>query len=123
MSKALWIQGNLKAGEEYAGLILGKDGAPDQHIILLPGDIKVPSWEKGLEFAADSGGELPTRREQRLLFANAKEHFQSAWYWSCEQYSADADYAWNQYFLYGVQSSLRKAFEGRARAVRRLIIF
>jgi hypothetical protein len=123
MSKAEWIKEFLKPSEHYAGLILGKEGAPDQHIILLPGDIKVPSWEKGLQFAADCGGELPTRREQRILYANAKEHFQPTWYWSCEQHAAIPDYAWGQGFDNGNQYSYRKTFEGRARAVRRLIIF
>lgn len=28
MSKAQWIAENLKKGEQYAGLILGKNGAP-----------------------------------------------------------------------------------------------
>ena len=40
MSKAQWIKDNLKPGEEYAGIILGKDGEQDYHLILLPGEIE-----------------------------------------------------------------------------------
>ncbi|MCA3000283.1 MAG: hypothetical protein ING75_16975 [Rhodocyclaceae bacterium] len=63
---------------------------------------------------------LPTRKEQALLFANAAEHFEAAWYWSGEQYSAN--YAWMQNFSYGYQVSCHKDDGGRVRAVRRLVI-
>jgi hypothetical protein len=112
---------NLRDGELYAGIILGKN-APNQHVILLAGDEKVPSWDRGIEFAADCGGDLPTRREQSLLFANLKDHFQSAWYWSSEQHAAYPDCAWTQNLGSGYQDHYHKTFEGRARAVRRLII-
>src|SRR6478672_4360219 len=34
----------LADGECYAGLILGKEGAPDHHLILLPGEAQDVSW-------------------------------------------------------------------------------
>src|SRR5262249_5501561 len=56
--------GQLRSGERYAGLILGKDGEPGYHLILLPGEVEDKTWEQAKEWAASVGGELPTRREQ-----------------------------------------------------------
>ncbi|MFZ6755790.1 DUF1566 domain-containing protein [Undibacterium sp. Ji50W] len=123
MSKAQFLAENLKPGEIYAGLILGKDGQPDYHLALLPAkpDDKL-NWEAAKAWAESVGGDLPTRREQSLLFANVKEHFEAAWYWSNEQYAGIPDYAWMQGFGTGLQFTLSKSCTYRARAVRRLII-
>jgi hypothetical protein len=122
MSKQDFMTQHLRPGEVYAGLLLGENGAPDVHLFLLPGEVSGVTWDKAKAWAEKVGGELPTRREQRLLFANAKVCFQSEWYWSGEQHASYSDYAWVQYFGYGGQSSGRKSFAGRARAVRRLPI-
>ena len=122
MSKAQWIEENLKPGEQYAGLILGKDGAPDQHVILLPGEAEAATWQQAKEWAEKAGGELPTRREQSLLFANLKEQFQPRWYWSSEQHASGPDYAWVQLFYGGSQYYYGVGGKFRARAVRRLEI-
>ena len=121
-AKASFLASVLKAGEHYAGIILGKDGEPDHHLILLPGEADSVTWEKAKEFAAKVGGELPTRREQSLLFANIKEQFQPRWYWSGEQHVSLSDYAWSQYFDNGYQGTSHKGSNYRARAVRRLVI-
>ena len=121
-AKAQWIKENLKKGEIYAGIILGKDGAPDQHLILLPGQANDVSFADAGKWAKKAGGELPTRREQALLFANCKELFDQRAYWSSEQYSADPAYAWYQDFYDGHQFTDHKTSELRARAVRRLPI-
>jgi hypothetical protein len=120
--KAKWIAENLNLGEVYAGILLGENGAPDHHLILLPGDVSDVTWPQAMDWAAKEGGVLPTRREQSLLFANAKAAFQNRWYWSSEQHAANSDSAWIQYFGGGGQHGSHKSFEGRARAVRRLII-
>ncbi|HCN89485.1 MAG TPA: hypothetical protein DIT28_09955 [Oxalobacteraceae bacterium] len=112
----------LRDGEHYAGIILGKDGAPNHHLILLPGEVAKAKWAAAKEFAAKVGGELPTRREQSLLFANLKEQFQEAYYWSGEQHASYAGCAWCQYFNYGYQGYDVISLELRARAVRRLVI-
>ena len=122
MSKEQWIKENLKNGESYAGIILGKDGAPDHHLILLPGKAESVSFEDAKIFAVKTGGELPTRRELSLLFANLKEEFQPNWYWSSEQHAAYSDYAWGQVFDDGGQHGITKSAELRARAVRRIAI-
>lgn len=106
----------LQPGETYAGLLLDDAGTPSHHIILLPGQV-TGDWEEAKAWAQKAGGELPTRREQSLLFANCKGKFEAAWYWSSEQFSASL--AWVQYFNYGTQDDNGKSAELRARAVRR----
>jgi len=111
----------LHDGEHYAGIILGKDGTPNHHLILLPGDEKI-NWNDAKAFAKKAHGELPTRREQSLLYANLKEQFQEAYYWSGEQHASYAGCAWCQNFSSGSQGNLGINYELRARAVRRLVI-
>ena len=111
----------LEKGEHYAGIIV-TDGKPTHHVILLPGELKPSPWKTASAWAKKQGGELPTRREQSLLFANAKEQFQGTWYWSCEPYASDASYAWVQSFGDGGQHSNRVVNDYRARAVRRIPI-
>lgn len=110
----------LNEGEIYAGILLNESGAPQHHLILLPGDNNEASWQTQIDWAKSIGGELPTRAEQSLLFANCKQHFQQDWHWSGEEDSAGG--AWYQYFGLGFQYYGRKGNELRARAVRRLII-
>lgn len=95
----------LKKGEHYAGIILGKDGACGDHVILLPDEAESVTWGQAKAWAKKTGGELPTRREQSLLYTNLKEHFQSAWYWSCEQHAASSGCAWMQYFGDGYRTT------------------
>lgn len=112
----------LQPGEHYAGTALGKDGESSYHLILLPGDAESVTWSDAKVWADEIGGELPNRREQSLLFANLREQFQSAWYWSCEEHASDSDYAWIQTFGDGYQDDGHKLTKLRARAVRRLPI-
>lgn len=114
---------DLRPGEHYAGIIVGKDGEPSHHVILMaeqPTDNL--NWEAALDWAKRIGGELPTRREQALLYANCKEQFEGTWYWSSEQHAAHSASAWFQYFAHGDQSYHYKSGELRARAVRRLTL-
>ena len=126
-AKAIFLASVLKPEEHYAGIILGKDGEPDHHLILLAGEAESVNWAQAKDFAAKAGGELPTRREQSLLFANLKEQFQPRWYWSGEQRASGSGYAWIQDFDSGDQNSFHKYTyhknsNYRARAVRRLVI-
>ena len=111
----------LAKGETYIGAIGDKDGDV-YHVILLPGDNDDSDWQAALDWAKSIGGELPTRREQSLLFANAKDAFHPDWYWSGELYASDASYAWCQTFRGGYQDGSHLGDSCRARAVRRLII-
>lgn len=110
----------LNDGEQYAGILIGKDGTPSHHVILLANDAEDLTWKKAQEWAASIGGELPTRRELSLLRANLDEQFKRDWYWSAEEYSSS--YAWCQRFGSGSQGGSHKGAALRARAVRRLII-
>ena len=115
---------NLASGEHYAGLVIGKDGEPSYHLVLLPGQADDITWDKAMEWASNQGGEyvasLPTWREQALLYANLKEEFEERAYWSCE--ADESVWAWYQNFDYGRQYLCRKSLELRSRAVRRLVI-
>ena len=91
------------AGGIYAGIMRGVDGAPDEHLVLLPGAAEDVGWEAADEWAKAQGGELPTRREQRLLFINLKDQFEEDWYWSSEQ--AGPSDAWGQYFTMATRTT------------------
>lgn len=112
----------LAPGERYAGIVLDGAGEPKHHLVLLPGDAESITWPDALEWAKKAGGELPTRQEQALLFANLKGEFQATWYWSSQAHETDGSYAWGQGFGNGNQGSSRKSYEARARAVRRFAV-
>lgn len=117
---------NLAPGEHYAGLVVGKDGEPSYHLVLLPGQAEDITWDNATAWAAKHGGgyvaSLPTSREQALLYANLKEEFEDRAYWSCEAHESESGWAWYQYFTNGTQNLDHKSDELRARAVRRLVI-
>ena len=110
----------LASGERFAGPVLNDDGTLSHYLILLPGEAEEVTWVQAREWAEQQGGELPSRREQSLLFANLKGEFESAWYWSGEE-AAMSGWAWHQYFGGGYQGSSPQDYELRARAVRRFI--
>ena len=112
---------DLRHGERYAGIILDGEGDPGYHLVLLPGEAESIQWEDAKKWAAERDGELPTRREQSLLFANLKGEFKETAYWS-GQHHEDERYAWSQGFINGSQLCYGTDFKLRARAVRRLAI-
>lgn len=120
MSETTPASNALGEGELYAGLILGKDGAQDYHLVLLAGEIAEAGWTNAMSWARELGGELPTRRELSLLFANQREQFQREWYWSREPQEGHQHLVWGQNFASGIQTVYGRAFRGHARAVRRL---
>ncbi len=65
---------------------------------------------------------LPAQCELAICFANVRELFEKTWYWSSTQYAGNHSYAWGQGFVSGSQGSNGKDYEGRCRAVRRLVI-
>lgn len=113
----------LNAGEINAGIIMREDGTPSHWVILLPYDKPNCNWHDATQWATEQGGELPTRQEQSLLFANAKQDFEEDWYWGSETYDESSEWAWYQNFYDGYQDNFRKNdYDCRARAVRRVII-
>lgn len=111
----------LAKGERYAGIVV-VDDKPAHHLVILPGESSAATWKQSIAWAKKNGGELPTRREQALCFANAPDAFKPDWYWSCEQHASYPVCAWYQYFGYGYQSYDGIVIRLRARAVRRLPI-
>lgn len=110
----------LNPGETYVATITTPGEYGGYHLILMPDSQEPLTWQEAMDWADELGGELPNRVESALLFATQKAEFEEAWYWTREFYS-DAS-AWVQDFGYGFQSSLHKDTNGRARAVRRLVL-
>lgn len=92
----------LAEGEVYVGAI-GDQHGNVHHVILLPGDSNEASWEEQLAWAKSIGGDLPTRVEQSMLWANCRDQFKKDWYWSNEPYELISGCAWYQYFHDGNQ--------------------
>ena len=122
MSTLESVRQALQDGESYAGLILGKNGAPDHHLALLPGDAVDVTWSAARAWAISLGADLPTRRELALLFANCKEQFEREWYWSSEPSEVRSQLVWGQNWSSGIQTMYGRQFHGRARAVRRIAV-
>lgn len=110
----------LNEGEHYAGIPLGKNNEPDYHLILLPNKATDIGWREAKSWATEQGGELPTRREQLLLFANLRELLQLRWYWVTERYTKNHSNSWDQYLLVNPQGNLSNDYRGYACAVRRI---
>ena len=119
MGEYMQIRAMLQEGEEYAGLILGKE-EPDYHLVLLPGQTDDASWPSAVEWAQGHGGGLPSRRELALLFANLRESFERNWYWSSEPHATRVQLVWGQNFASGIQTIYGRPYRGHARAVRRI---
>jgi hypothetical protein len=113
----------LNAGEVNAGIAMKEDDTPSHWVILLPNDKTDGNWHDAMKWATEQGGELPTRQEQSLLFANAKQGFEKNWYWSSQTHDDSSEWAWFQLFSHGTQyDTLLLSTYCRARAVRRVVI-
>jgi hypothetical protein len=115
-------------GGIYAGVVAGRDGAPDYHLIAGPENedtldhAAASKWAAGLTVDGHSDFALPFRKEQAILFGNAAQLFKPEWYWSCEQRASSSRNAWDQSFDDGSQNGWHEGSSIRARAVRRLTI-
>lgn len=114
------VEFDLDAGERHAGAVLDAEGRTKHHLILLPQrpDEQL-DWPDAMAWAETTGGVLPTRQEQALLFANCKKHLEAGWHWSSE--TEGSSYAWYCDFITGGQHCGYRSFEGCAVAVRRFI--
>ena len=111
----------LADGERYLCGLIRPDGSI-VHSILLPGDSEPAKWEKQMTWAASIGGDLLSRIELAIAFAEMPGEFKKCSYWSGEANASESCWAWYQYFDYGYQSLYPQSLQLRARAVRRLII-
>lgn len=110
---------DLAAGEECAGLVLTNEGKPSHYLILLPNEADGVTFKEATDWAKKQGGDLPSRDEQALLFANLKTHFKQEYYWSGIEHPTPEGFAFVQYFGNGSQYGDVKGNKFRARAVRR----
>lgn len=117
-AKSDFLSSHLRPGEHYAGLLLGKNGEPDRHLVVIAVNDNKANWPKQTKWAQGVGGTLPTNRDHNLLRANLRELFQADWYWSCETHEDAGSCAWYQTFDYGYQDYYRKSAALRAVAVR-----
>ena len=124
MNKQLFLEQNLKADEIYAGLILGKNGERDYHLVLLAAKPnKKLNWQAALDWAKSVGGYVPDRREARLLFINSSDSFdEDTWYWTSTARVDSSAYAWVEGFSGGGRNLSHKSYEYSVRAVRRIYI-
>lgn len=104
-------------GGTFAGLTTRKDGTHCA-VVLLPGRKEDINWKDAKAWAAEQGGELPTRPVAALLYANAKDQLQPYWHWTADE--EGASYAWGCLFYYGNQGTSHKSYEGSVVAVRRV---
>ncbi|MBK8916398.1 MAG: DUF1566 domain-containing protein [Phycisphaerales bacterium] len=72
--------------------------------MLLPAESPGVTWQEAIDWAKSVGGELPTRFEAALLYANVRDKIDpDYWYWTGTPLAGDERYAWGQYFSYGYQ--------------------
>lgn len=102
-------------GGSFAGITTQPDGTHCA-VVLLPAQGTDLDWPAAKAWAAEQGGELPSRPVAALLFANVKAQLRPRWHWTADE--DDASYAWLCTFDNGGQSSYRKSYEGGAVAVR-----
>lgn len=113
---------DLAAGEHYAGLSRDHNTGAWHHVVLLPHTHdKDLTWEAAIDWAKSVGGELPTRFESALLYANLRDKLDlDNWHWTATPFAGAERYAWMQSFLYGTQRLNPKDYDYRAVAVRRV---
>ena len=112
----------IAEGEVYAGLSRDPDTGAWHHVVLLPALLdRDLAWQAAIDWARSVGGELPTRWESALLYANCRRTIDlDYWYWTSTPYAGDERYAWGQHFNDGYQYGDLKGYAFRARAVRRV---
>lgn len=111
----------LQPGERYVGPVLDADGKVTHHLVLMATrPSRKLSWGDAMAWADGVGGQLPTRQEQALLFANCRPHLDACWHWSSQEHEEDASSAWYCNFSHGTQGYYHESYEGSAVAVRRL---
>jgi hypothetical protein len=103
-------------GGLFAGLVTLPDGTHHAVVLLPARSDKRLTWKQALAWAADAGGQLPSRLIAALLYANARKTIEPDWYWTNEpEGSSDA---WYCGFSSGYQDCSCRSAEGCAVAVR-----
>lgn len=111
----------LREGEHYAGTALNEDGTVNHHLILMVDKpAEKMTWKDAKAYAKKMGGDLPTRQQASLIFANCKAHVEGAWHWTCEAHESNDSYAWVCLFDDGNQDDGFVSYGYSVRLVRRL---
>lgn len=103
-------------GGTFAGVITLPNGTHAAVVLLADKPSEELNWADAKKWAESVGGELPARPAAAMLFANAKDQFDSEWHWTSEAYSGS--HAWIQYFDDGGQVTGHVDGNDCARAVR-----
>jgi len=122
LAKQAFLAENLRKGEVYGGIVLGKDGEPDYHLFAQTKFIESATFDEVKAYVEKVGGAGATRRDLALLRINASEAFGTKVFWSCELHAADSSYAWYQIFDNGYHHNILKGNKLCGVAVRRLPI-
>lgn len=109
-------------GGIFAGLTTKPDGTHCA-VVLLPGKVRNLNWSKATVWAANHGGELPSRPVAALLVATVKDHLRPEWHWIRPEWHWTSDEfrasrAWLCNFDDGGQDDHSKSYGGSAVAVR-----
>lgn len=122
IAKVIELPFTLADGEVYAGLSRDPDTGAWHHLVLLPATTdKDLTWQEAIDWAKSVAGELPTRSESALLYANVRDQIdQDYWHWTATPHASEPSWAWGQYFGGGGQNHGHKGYRTRARAVRRV---
>ena len=103
-------------GGIFAGLVTLPDGTHHAVVLLAARPDKRLTWKQAMAWAADAGGQLPSRPVAALLYANARKTIKPDWYWTNEP--EGSSYAWYCSFYDGTQYCNYRSAEGCAVAVR-----
>jgi hypothetical protein len=116
--------GTTFEGGTFCGVTTLRDGSHCAVVLLDAKPDGALTWQAGMDWARDAGGQLPTRPVAALLYANAKDQFERDWYWTSDELHHDtgnehhSSSAWRQYFSSGRQLYNGKSYAFRCRAVR-----
>lgn len=110
-------------GGIYAGIVRGEDR--DCHVIMAQTNNKrdvicdiASEWVQCLSYDGHADFSLPNRDKLALIYTNLRHMLPDGWYWTCEQYPADAECNWVVAFPYGRHADARRTDACKAIAVR-----
>jgi hypothetical protein len=106
-AKEQFLKDNMRPDEDYAGILLGDNGAADSHLCVSRIKVENSTFQQVIDCAKKHGYRSASLRELGLIRVNlrSQERFKSGVFWSCEQSASHAYDAWCQYFNYGIQGT------------------
>lgn len=108
----------LNAGEKYAGILLGKNGEPDCHVILMPRTRRSVTYDSAAAWATGRNGSLPSTREMALVEANC--NIKAGDYWTPDRDDRFPDHAASYKAPAGYTRLIANSRTSDALAIRRI---